>query len=103
MDKKILGADEIYCDSCGAVVKKKAMMCPSCGVKRAIGGRSKTTALLLTFFLGAFGAQWFYLGKDGLGIFSILFCWIGIPWFVSAIYFWILLFTSEESFNNKYN
>jgi TM2 domain-containing membrane protein YozV len=30
--------------------------------------RSKTTAMILAFFLGVFGAHWFYLGKRDWGM-----------------------------------
>jgi uncharacterized membrane protein YhaH (DUF805 family)/RNA polymerase subunit RPABC4/transcription elongation factor Spt4 len=29
------GVDEIYCPSCGAIIKKEAELCPKCGVPRA--------------------------------------------------------------------
>lgn len=65
--------------------------------------RSKTTALLLTFFLGGLGIEWFYLGKTGLGIVSLLTFWTGIPAIVAIIHFFILLGTSEKSFDLEYN
>ena len=45
-----------------------------------ISPKSKTTALLLCFFLGSFGAHRFYVGKAGTGILWLLtvgFCGIG--------------------------
>jgi len=34
--------------------------------------KNRTTALLLCFFLGAFGAHRFYVGKNGTGILYLL-------------------------------
>jgi len=36
-------ADEMYCFSCGAVIKKAAAICPKCGVNQSM--RSSTTAI----------------------------------------------------------
>ena len=36
-------ADEMYCFSCGAVIKKAAAICPKCGVNQSM--RSSTTAV----------------------------------------------------------
>ena len=40
----------------------------------AIIMKNKTTALLLSFFLGAFGVDRFYLGYTGLGIVKLITC-----------------------------
>lgn len=65
--------------------------------------KSKTTAMLLAFFLGGFGVHKFYLGQAGLGIIYLLFCWTFIPCIVAFIEFLIYAFSSEESFDAKYN
>lgn len=36
------GADEVYCSSCGAAIKKNAEVCPECGVRQP-GGSGPTT------------------------------------------------------------
>jgi len=36
------GADEIYCKSCGEVIKKKAEMCPECGVPNNYNQQQQT-------------------------------------------------------------
>lgn len=65
--------------------------------------KSKSTALLLTLFLGTLGIQWFYLNNTLLGVLSILFCWTWIPAIVSIVQFFYLLFMSSESFDANYN
>lgn len=66
-------------------------------------GKSKTTAVLLCFFLGFMGGHKFYLGKIGLGIVYLIFFWTWIPCLISVIDFIVLLCTSEAEFNQKYN
>jgi TM2 domain-containing membrane protein YozV len=41
--------------------------------------KDRTTAVLLTLFLGGVGAHRFYLGQVGLGIVYLLFCWTFVP------------------------
>jgi len=65
--------------------------------------RNKTTAALLAFFLGGFGGQYFYLGRAGAGIASILFCWTFIPCFIALYHFIKFLTMSDEAFNREYN
>ena len=56
-------SDEMYCQSCGAVIKREAAICVTCGVATrrasygsgAVGsgeGKSKTTAVLFAIFFG---------------------------------------------------
>ncbi len=47
--------------------------------------KDPTVALLLTFFLGGFGAHQFYLGRVGLGIVYALFCWTLIPGLIALV------------------
>lgn len=41
--------------------------------------KDKTTAGILAILLGGFGAHKFYLGKSGMGILYLVFCWTYIP------------------------
>ena len=65
--------------------------------------KSKTTAVLLCFFLGGFGAHKFYLGRTTAGIFYLFFCWTFIPAILSFIDLLSLAFTDQERFNKMYN
>lgn len=47
--------------------------------------KNRTTALLLTLFLGGVGAQHFYLGKVGLGVLSACCFWTFVPLIWSVI------------------
>lgn len=47
--------------------------------------KSTSTALLLCFFLGSFGAHHFYLRRNKLGIFYLMFCWTYVPLIISLI------------------
>jgi TM2 domain-containing membrane protein YozV len=69
--------------------------------------KNKVTAALLSLFLGVFGVQFFYLGRNGLGIFMLFLTLMakspGIAAFVGFINFIILLFMRDEDFDAKYN
>jgi len=65
--------------------------------------KSKTTAALLAFFLGGFGAHRFYLNQAGLGILYLIFCWTLIPAIIAIIDCIIFLTMSKEAFDAKYN
>ncbi|HFD4007882.1 TPA: TM2 domain-containing protein [Vibrio parahaemolyticus] len=78
--------------------------CGDCGVRQTkVDTKSKMSAALLALFLGGLGAHKFYLGRKGWGIAYLLMFWTAIPAMIAFIEFIILLCTSEESFNEKYN
>ena len=61
----------MFCKNCAAEISNQAITCPKCGEPTGyINGsnKSKVTAILLCFFLGAFGAHRFYVGKIGSAI-----------------------------------
>jgi len=107
-------SEEKFCSECGAVINAKAEICPKCGVRQmakptsfdlsgtAPNGKSKIAAALFAFFLGGIGAHKFYLGKIGMGIVYILFCWTFIPSFIGFIEGILFLTMSEEKFAEKY-
>ena len=102
-DTVVKAADESFCKSCGAVIKKEAEICPKCGVRQLpIGAtanaspKSRTVAFILAFILGYIGIHRFYIGKIVSGIFMILTLGgVGIWWLVD----WIMILAG--SFRDK--
>lgn len=114
-DRRQKGADETFCSSCGAIIKKEAEICPKCGVRQKsvsntnviIGSKiikNRVTAALLAILLGAFGAHKFYIGKTGTGILYLLFFWTYIPSIVGFVEGIIYLTSTntDEEFTAKY-
>jgi TM2 domain-containing membrane protein YozV len=64
--------------------------------------KSKTTAGILGILVGGFGIHKFYLGKIGLGIVYLLFCWTGIPSLIGLIEGILYLTKTDEEFQRKY-
>lgn len=64
--------------------------------------KSKVIAGILGILLGYLGIHQFYLGKIGLGILCILFCWTGIPGIVGFIQGIMYLVMDEKEFEAKY-
>lgn len=65
--------------------------------------KSKTTTMVLAFFLGGIGVHRFYLGKIVTGILYFLFSWTFIPAFVALIEFFYYWWLTDEEFNELYN
>lgn len=63
--------------------------------------KSKTTAILLCFFLGFLGIHWFYLRRPGLGVLYLLTG--GLLGIGTLVNFIQLLCMSDDTFNAKYN
>jgi len=64
--------------------------------------KSKVTAGILGILVGGFGIHKFYLGKIGMGILYLVFCWTGIPSIVGLIEGILYLTKTEEEFQSKY-
>lgn len=65
--------------------------------------KNKTTTALLAFFLGGFGIHRFYLGQTFFGILYLIFFWTFIPFFIAFIDFIVIITSSDDKFNFKYN
>ena len=65
--------------------------------------KSKIACGLFHILLGYIGVGNFYMGKIGLGIVDVLFCWTTIPGIVNLIRGIIVLGESDEEFARKYN
>lgn len=68
-----------------------------------VSRKSRITTAVLALFLGGFGAHHFYLGKNGLGVLYIIFCWTWIPGIIAVIEGLLYLCMSDQEFNRKYN
>ncbi|HUY88124.1 MAG TPA: NINE protein [Pirellulales bacterium] len=62
--------------------------------------KSGTTGVLLALFLGLFGAHHFYMGRVGLGVLYLLFCWTYLP-FVVGLVECFLMSGRVETFNRE--
>ena len=111
-----------FCPQCGASNEFGATECRFCGNKLSVQQSSqqpqrvyvtginpswpvknKLVAGLLGIFLGGIGVHKFYLGKIGMGIIYILFCWTGIPAIVGFIEGIIYLCSNDENFQLKHH
>lgn len=63
--------------------------------------KSKVVAGLLAIFLGSFGIHKFYLGKVGMGILYLIFCWTYIPAIIGFIEGIIYLASNDHNFQVK--
>ena len=99
-----------FCVACGEQLDFIAEICPKCGVRQPrfpgsqmqVGISRRIAAALFAILLGTFGIHKFYLGKVGLGIIYILFCWTGIPFIVGIIEGIIYLTKSDDAFEIDY-
>lgn len=94
----------VFCRGCGKEIHETASACPHCGAKQRVEGeKSKTTAALFALLLGGFGVHKFYLGRTGLGILYLMFCWTFIPALIALIESISLFSMSDQRFNAEYN
>lgn len=65
--------------------------------------KSKVTAGVLGILLGGLGIHKFYMGKIGMGILYLVFCWTYIPAIVGFIEGIIYLCSNDENFQLKHH
>lgn len=100
----------LRCKYCGTIISRTNTFgsMASRGVNRlgdnlSSGTKNKLIAILLAFFLGGIGGQYFYLGKYLQGVICLLFCWTIFPAIWGVIHAIIILSISDESFHSRYN
>lgn len=100
------------CKYCGSIVSQgtsEDFIAASSGAINKIdhalssGKKNRYVAMLLAFFLGFIGGQYFYLRRFWIGGLCLLFCWTYIPCIWGIVHAIILLSMSEYDFNIKYN
>jgi TM2 domain-containing membrane protein YozV len=69
---------------------------------RPMTTRSKGLAAVLAIFLGGLGIHKFYLGRGGMGVLYLLFCWTLIPVVLGLIDGIVLLAMDPRNFQFKY-
>lgn len=98
-----LGTANIYLLTAGVGLKSRTSQPFANFISNRNSMKSKTTAILLAFFLGGFGAHQFYLGRKALGILYLVFFWTLIPGFIAFIDFIMLIVMRDDEFDKKYN
>ena len=123
-------AETNKCSQCGTPVPANATECPYCGeaivraqpqpqaqqafyqqnvyqaapndgINPAWPIKSKIVAGVLAILVGSLGIHKFYLGKTGMGVLYLLFCWTGIPGLVAFIEGIIYLVSNDHNFQVK--
>ena len=111
-DRRKKEADEMFCKSCGAIIKKEAEICPKCGVRnKSSSGRvtskkikSRMIAVILAILLGGLGIHKFYIGRHGWGFIYLILFWTGIPLIVGIVegIIYLTSTSTDEEFSAKY-
>ena len=65
--------------------------------------KNKVVAGLLAIFLGSLGIHKFYMGKIGMGILYLVFCWTCIPGIIGFIEGIMYLCSNDENFQLKHH
>ncbi|SDM80049.1 TM2 domain-containing protein [Acetanaerobacterium elongatum] len=71
------------------------------GIDPAWPIKSKVAAGLLAIFLGGLGIHKFYLGKIGMGILYLCFCWTYVPAIIGLIEGIVYLASNDHNFQVK--
>lgn len=93
----------VFMNAGGAAASSSAAASAAVGPQGfLIGTKSKTTAVLLAFFLGGIGAHKFYLGQWFWGLLYLVFCWTGVPAIIGIIEALNYAFMSQQTFYRRY-
>lgn len=93
------------CPFCVEEIQDEAVRCKHCSKnlnEKDASKKSYITAVLLTFFLGGFGAHKFYMNQSGKGILYLLFFWTLIPSLLAFIEFVVWLSMGQQKWEEKY-
>lgn len=71
--------------------------------RTAIPTKSRITAGILAILLGGIGAHKFYLGRGGMGILYLIFCWTWIPSIIGFIEGILYLVARDDVFAMKHD
>ena len=104
----VVAAGTYKCKDCGTMFTNTTQPQPPVvryvvSESSGVEGKSKVAAGLFGIFLGGFGVHKFYMGKVGMGILYLLFCWTFIPALIGLIEGIIYLCESDEEFARKCN
>ena len=83
------------------IIQQQAQPIYMTGINPSWPIKSKVAAGLLAIILGGIGVHKFYLGKVGMGILYICFCWTGIPAIVGFIEGIMYVCSNDEKFQLK--
>ena len=96
-------SDEMFCSSCGEIIKAAAEICPKCGVRQnhhnemREGIKSPGIAAIASFIIVGAGQLYngqiakgilFHIGMWFAVIFGVLFFWLILPLFIPLL-FWV--------------
>jgi TM2 domain-containing membrane protein YozV len=95
-----------FCSNCGGELNDSQDICLNCGVyvnrvESTKEGKSRIAAGVLGILLGGLGIHKFYMGRAGMGILYIIFCWTFIPSIVGFVEGIIYLCENDASFQAR--
>ena len=85
------------------VVQQQPQQVYATGIDPSWPVKSKVVAGVLGILLGGLGIHKFYMGKIGMGILYLVFCWTYIPAIVGFVEGIIYLCSNDENFQLKHH
>jgi TM2 domain-containing membrane protein YozV len=103
-----VAVETVFCTHCGEKMSGEAVACPKCAHPNKAAApvyygapKSRIAAGVLALLVGGIGVHKFYLGKIGLGIVYILFCWTFVPAIIAFVEGIIYLVQDDKTFSIK--